>query len=123
VTNQREAFFLPLTHNRSEVVHPKFRNINLHNVIHSRISRNPRERMFVVQISLLIVTFFSLISHNLSLMQTTKEVTHILALRHVSTCGVSPSYSYFFSSFLMPLVECWCMRLPHRMGAKWRGPH
>jgi hypothetical protein len=30
--------------------------------------------MFIVQISLLIVTFLSLISQNLSLIQTTKEV-------------------------------------------------
>ena len=36
--------------------------------------KNPREQTFVVQISLLIVTFLSLILWNLSLMQTTKEV-------------------------------------------------
>jgi hypothetical protein len=58
-------------------IHPKLLNINLHNVTHSLISQNSREWMFVVQISLLIVTFLSLISQNLSLMQTTKEVnTH-----------------------------------------------
>ena len=44
------------------------------NVTHSLISWNPRERMFVVQISLLMVTFLSLVSWNLSLMQTTQEV-------------------------------------------------
>jgi hypothetical protein len=44
------------------IVHPKLRNINLHNVTHSLISQNPKERMFVCQISLLIVTFSSLIS-------------------------------------------------------------
>jgi hypothetical protein len=43
-------------------LHPKLFNINLHNVTHSLISRNPRERMFEVQISLLIVTFLSLTS-------------------------------------------------------------
>jgi hypothetical protein len=57
-------------------IHPKVRNINLHNVTHSLVSINPRERMFVVQISLLIVTFLSLIPPNLSLMQTTKENSH-----------------------------------------------
>ena len=45
-------------YNVQELVHPKLWNINLHNVIHSLISRNPRVRMFVVQISLLIVTKF-----------------------------------------------------------------
>ena len=55
-------------------IHPKLYNINLHNVTHSLISQNPRERMFVVQISPLIVTFLSLISQNLSLMQTTQAV-------------------------------------------------
>jgi hypothetical protein len=41
-------------------LHPNLRNNNLHSVTHSLISRNPRERMLVVQISLLIVTFLSL---------------------------------------------------------------
>ena len=47
------------------LVHPKLCNINLHNVTRSLIPQNPRERMFVVQISLLIVTSLSLISRNL----------------------------------------------------------
>ena len=55
-------------------MHPKLRKINLHNVTHSLISQNPKERMFVVQILLLIVTFLSVISQNLSLMQITQEV-------------------------------------------------
>ena len=55
-------------------IYTELRNINFHNVTHSLISQNPREWMFVVQISLFIVTFLSLISQNLSLMQTTKEV-------------------------------------------------
>ena len=58
----------------SVTIHLKLRNINLHNVTHSLISRNPREWMFVVQFSFLIVTFLSFISWILSLMQTTKEV-------------------------------------------------
>ena len=48
-------------------------------------------------------------------MQIYKKSTHTLVLCHVSTCGVLRSYSYS-SSFLMPLVECWCMRSPHHMG-------
>jgi hypothetical protein len=43
-------------------VHPKLHDMNPHNVPRSLISRNSRERMFIVQISLLIVTFLSLIS-------------------------------------------------------------
>jgi hypothetical protein len=58
------------------------------------ISQNPRERMFKVQISFLIVTFISLLSQSLSLMQTTKEV----ALWHVSTCGVSSSSSSSYAA-------------------------
>ena len=45
------------------VLHLKLRNINPHNVTFSLMSPNPREQMFVVQISLLIVTFLSLIYH------------------------------------------------------------
>ena len=56
------------------LLHPKLHNINPYNVTHSLISQNPRERMFIVQTSLLIVTFFSLVAQNLSLMKTTKEV-------------------------------------------------
>jgi hypothetical protein len=55
-------------------IYPKLRNINPHNVTHSLISRNPRARMDVVPISLLIVTFLSLISRIFSLMQSAKEV-------------------------------------------------
>jgi hypothetical protein len=80
---------------------PKLRNANLHNVKHSLISRNPRERMFVFQILLLIVTFLSLISQNLSLMQTTQEVN--------SHPRMAPCVN-------MWSVECWCMHLPHRLG-------
>ena len=60
-------------HHLNVRIHPKLRNINLHDFTHSLISWHPRERMFVVQISLLIVTFLSLISQILSWMQTTKE--------------------------------------------------
>ena len=42
------------------VLHPKLHNINIRNATYSLISKNPRERMFLVQISLLIVKFLSL---------------------------------------------------------------
>jgi hypothetical protein len=77
------------------------------------------ERMFIVQISLLIVTFFSLISQNLSSMQTTKEVNpHPDIIPRVD-------HHYFILIpilvlLLMPLVECWYMRgymrPPHCLG-------
>ena len=67
-----------------EQLHPKLRNINFHNVTQSLISQNPREHMFVVQISLLIFTILSLTSQNLSLKgKPTKKSTHTLTLRHV----------------------------------------
>jgi hypothetical protein len=106
------------------MVHPKLHNINIHNVTHSLISRNPREHMFVVQISLLIVTFLSLTSilffgHEC---KPPKKSTHTLALRHVSLCRVSPSYSYSSSYH----ATCWmlvhaCATSPRK--AKWSGPH
>ena len=68
-------------------VHPKLRNINLHNVTHSLLSQNPRERLFVVQISLLFVTFLSLISQNLSIMQNHQRSqptpSHCIMCQHV----------------------------------------
>jgi hypothetical protein len=42
--------------------HLELLNINLHNVTHPLTSQNPRERMSIVQISILLVTFLSLIS-------------------------------------------------------------
>ena len=96
--------------------HPKHHNINLHNVTHSLISRNPREHTFVVQISLLIVTFLSLISQKLSLMQSTKEVN---PHPHIAPCVKMWSFTFLFLILLlllMPLVECWCMRPPHCPG-------
>ena len=102
-------------------VHPKLRNINSHNITHSIISRNPtRERMFVVQILLLIITSLSLLYHGfLSLMQANKEVNHTLTLCHVSICGLSPSSSFSYAT-------CWMLvhastTLPRK--AKWSGPY
>ena len=51
-----------LHHGSLQLVQHKLHNINPYNTTHSLISRNPKERMPVVQISLLIVTFLSLIS-------------------------------------------------------------
>ena len=74
-----------------DITKPKLYNINLHNITHSLISQNPRERTFVVQISLFNITCFSLILHFCHKCNLPKKSTHTLALRHV--CGVSPSSS------------------------------
>ena len=58
IHDKNHNLFISVTKN----IHPKLCNINLHNVTHSLISQNPRDRMFIVQFSLLIVTFFSPIS-------------------------------------------------------------
>jgi hypothetical protein len=67
-------------------------NFDLHNVTHPLIiSPNPREHMFSVQISTLIVTFLSLMSQVLSFfIQTTKEVNphpHIMPCVCASRTG------------------------------------
>ena len=59
--------------------------------------------MFVVQISLLIVTFPSLISQNLSLMQTIKEVN---PPSHRTVCQYVKCHLILILLF-MPLVDCW----------------
>jgi hypothetical protein len=88
-------------------LHPKFRTINLHNVTHSSTSRNLREWMFVVQISLFIVTFLSLISRNLSLIQTTKEVNP-----HPRTAPCvnmwSATFLFLFLCHLLNVGACIC---------------
>jgi hypothetical protein len=99
-------------------VHPKLRNTNLHNVTHSLISRTPRERMFVVQISLLIVTFLSLISRNLSLLQTTKVVDPHPRITPCVNIRVSPSSSS--SSTCWVLVHA-SATSPRKI--KWSRPH
>ena len=100
-------------------MHLKLCNIDPHNVTHSPISRNPREWMFVVQMLLLNVTFSSLISRYLSLMQTTKEVN---SHPHIALCVNmwSATFLFFFLCHLLNVGACIC----HMSGkAKWNGSH
>ena len=78
--------------------------------------------MFVVLISLLIVTFLSLISRVLSLMQTTKEVNP-----HPCNAPCANMWSatflflllFFFCHLL--IVDAWYATSPKK--TKWNGPH
>ena len=89
------------------IMHPKLRNINLHNITHSLTSQIPREHMFIVQISLLVVIFLSLISRNLSLMQATKEINlHPHIAPHVNMW--SATSSFFFRCHLLNVGACIC---------------
>jgi hypothetical protein len=100
---RRQALCPVLCVQGSSDLHPKLRNMNLHNVTHSLISWNSRERMFVVQISLLIVTFFSLISEHLSLMQTTKDVN---PHPHIAPCVSMWSVTFFLFFFFFFYFLC-----------------
>jgi hypothetical protein len=87
------------------------------NANHQRSQPTPSH--CIVQISLLIVTFLSLISQNLSLMQTTKEVNpyHRIAPRF-------NMWSVFFFFFSL----CHLLNVVHAFAtspgkAKWSGPH
>jgi hypothetical protein len=84
------------------LLYPKLRNTNLHNVTHSLISRNPREGMDVIQISLHIVTFLSLISQNLSSMQIIKEVNPHPC---IAPCVNTWSFTFFFFFFFFFLYH------------------
>ena len=70
--------------------------------------------MFVVQISLLIVTFLSLISQNFVI-----NVNHQRSQPTPSHCAIYQHvecHLHILILLLIPLVECWCMRPPHRPG-------
>ena len=100
-----------------KALHPKLRNINPHNVTHSLISQNPRERMSIVQISLLIVTFLSLISQNISLMQNVKEVNpHPRNAPYVNMWSVI--FFFFFFCHLLNVGACVC-HIPWESQVKW----
>ena len=92
-------------------VHPKLCNINPHNVTQSLISLNPRERMFVIQISLLIVTVLSLISRIFVI-----YANHQRSQPTPTHCAMCQYMKCHLILLLMPLVECWCMHLPHCLG-------
>ena len=100
-------------------VHPKLRNINPHDITHSLISQNPRNRCSQFK-------FHSLFSHYSPLYhefcfwcKSPKKSTYTLALCHVSICGVSPSYSSSYASCWM-LVHAYAT-LSRK--AKWSGPN
>ena len=95
-------------------IHPKLRIINPHNVIHSLMSQNPREQTFVVHISLLIVTFLSLLPPKF-VINANHPRSHPTPL-HCTMCQHVQCHLLILILLLLPLVERWCMRLPHRLG-------
>ena len=79
--------------------------------------------MFLVQISLLIVTFLSLISQILSLMQTIKKVN---SHPHIAPCVNMWSVTFLFLLFLF--FFCHLLNVGARIchitrKTKWSGPH
>ena len=69
---------------------------------------NPKEGMFVVQISLLVVIFLSLIVRILSLMQTAKEAN---PHPHIAPCV----NMWIVTLFFCHLLNGQCMHMPHRV--------
>ena len=88
------------------------------NITHSLVSRNPWERMFVFQIALLIVTFLSLISRILSLIQATKEVN---PHPRIAPCVNMWSVTFFFLCHLLNVGECVC-HIAREGEVKWTTP-
>ena len=94
-----------------EKIHPKLRMINLHNVTLSPISQNPREQMFVVQISLLIVTSLPYITKfviNVNHQRSQPTPLHCAMCQHVKCL--------LLLLLLLSLVGCWRMCPAHRLG-------
>ena len=96
-------------------LHPKLHNRNLHNITHSLISGNPREPMFVVQISILIVTFLSFKSRifviNANHQRSQPTPSHCTMCQYVE-CHL---LNLLLLLLLMPRNECWCMHMPHHL--------
>ena len=84
-------------------IHLNLCNINLHNITHFLISGNPREEMFMVQISLFIVTESSLVSQILSLVEITKEVN---PHPHIAPCVNMGSVTFLFLFFFFFFYLC-----------------
>jgi hypothetical protein len=98
-------------------VHPKLRNINFHNATHSLISRNPRERMFVVQISLFIVTFSPYITK--FVINANHKRSQLLHPR------IAPCVNMWSATFLCHLLNvgaCIC-HIVHEGKVEWTTPH
>ena len=95
-------------------VHPKLHNINFHNVTHSLISWNPREHMFIVQISpychisLSYIMKFVITSNH---QRSQPTPLHCVMCQYVE-CHLL----ILILLLLMRLVECWCMHMSHHPG-------
>ena len=100
------------------IVHPKLRNVNPHNTTHSLISQNPREWMFVVQISLpychIYLPYITNFVINASHPKSQPTPSHRAMWQYVQ-CHVL---------LLLPLVEWWLHAYATSpIKAKWSGPH